>query len=255
MTRHRIFAALAALCLVVSVSALAFYKFDHLLPAKVAEPLGLRADIAEIRKLRGPELRAAMADAGLEMGAPVFIRIFKEESLLEVFVKSEDRYHLFRSYPICAYSGTLGPKLKEGDGQAPEGFYTVTRTSLNPNSNFHLSFNLGFPNAFDRAQGRTGSFLMVHGACVSVGCYAMTDPLIEEIYLIVESALENGQPSVPVHAFPFRMTSGRMQTAVGHQWFDFWADLAPAYEHFENHSQVPSISLSNGRYLIAMPEG
>ena len=124
----------------------------------------------------------------------------------------------FETYPICAWSGELGPKLAEGDRQAPEGFYAVGLKQLNPNSNYHRAFNLGFPNAYDRALGRTGSFLMVHGDCVSIGCYAMTDQGIDEIYRIVEAALHQGQREVPVHAFPFRMTEKAMAEKAGHRW-------------------------------------
>ena len=140
---------------------------------------------------------------GWQQGSPVYLRIFKAESELELFGLHEGRWTLLKTFPICHWSGTLGPKYREGDMQSPEGFYAVDLGRLNPNSTFHLSFNLGFPNAVERAQGRTGSFLMVHGNCVSIGCYAMTDPGIEEIYRLVEAALEAGQAGVPVHAFPF----------------------------------------------------
>ncbi len=128
-------------------------------------------------------LKAALAAAGMALGDPAHLRIFKRESRLEVWLRPAGgpRFALFRSYPICAWSGTLGPKLMEGDRQAPEGFYRVGRRQLNPQSRHHLAFNLGFPNAYDRALGRTGSALMVHGGCSSVGCFAMTDAAIEEI--------------------------------------------------------------------------
>lgn len=207
-------------------------------------------DIAEIRARQAPLLRAALSQDGLEFGAPVFIRILKEEAELELWVKDGSVYRLFRSYPICAYSGDLGPKLKEGDRQSPEGIYRVSAGALNPNSSYHLSFNLGFPNAYDRAQGRTGSFLMVHGSCVSIGCYAMTDPVIEEVYVLVEAALSAGQPHVPVHAFPFRMTKARMEAASDHQWFGFWQQLAPIYAAFEEGFRVPEVGLQDGRYSL-----
>ncbi|MEM8617038.1 MAG: L,D-transpeptidase family protein, partial [Pseudomonadota bacterium] len=144
----------------------------------------------------------------LEPGTETFIRIFKQENELELWLKApnENQYELSKTFPICAWSGALGPKLREGDGQSPEGFYRVGLGSLNPNSSFHLSFNLGFPNAYDRAHGRTGSYLMVHGACASIGCYAMTDAGIEEIYAAVETTLRSGQTAVSVHVFPFRLT-------------------------------------------------
>ena len=120
---------------------------------------------------------------GMDAQAPIFIRIFKEESELEVWKQRDDgRFYHFKTYPICNWSGDLGPKVKQGDRQAPEGFYTVTREQMNPDSNYHLAMNLGYPNAYDRSQRRTGEFLMIHGKCKSAGCYAMTDALIEEIY-------------------------------------------------------------------------
>ncbi|WHI53155.1 L,D-transpeptidase family protein [Microbulbifer sp. MLAF003] len=132
----------------------------------------------------------------LEYGAPIFIRIFKGSSTLELWMESNDgRFKLFKEYEICAYSGDLGPKEQEGDLQSPEGFYFVNAGRLNPWSQFHLSFNLGYPNKYDRMQGRTGSALMVHGDCVSIGCYAMTDTNINEIYTLATEALKGGSRS------------------------------------------------------------
>ena len=138
-------------------------------------------------------LPARLADFGASAGAPVFIRIFKREFELEVWLRKGDRFQLFATHPICRFSGDLGPKLVEGDGQSPEGFYTVDQRAMNPASRWHRSFNLGFPNVLDRAQGRTGSLLMVHGGCSSVGCYAMTNPGIDEIWRLVQGAHRAGQ--------------------------------------------------------------
>lgn len=202
-----------------------------------------------------PNLSRSAASLGLADNAPVFIRIFKEEAQLELYIRGPDGFRLLRRDPICAYSGTLGPKLREGDRQAPEGFYEVRLGALNPNSSYHLSFNLGFPNRFDRAHGRTGSYLMVHGDCVSVGCYAMTDAVIEPIYKQVERSLKAGQPFVPVHIFPFRMSNARLTQAANtpqeSQWLDFWRQLAPAYHQFEHTQRVPRVSVSNKRYNVA----
>jgi murein L,D-transpeptidase YafK len=243
--------ALAA-CLLLTAAAAAWLHRAWM-PLPVQEQLGLRTDISEVRARQTPLLTAALQNRGLEFGAPVFLRIFKEEAELELFVLGEGGFDLFRSYPICKYSGDLGPKLKEGDRQSPEGFYNVDLAALNPNSRFHLSFNLGFPNAYDRALGRSGSFLMVHGNCVSIGCYAMTDPAIEEIYVLVETALRNGQTSVPVHAFPFRMTPERLERAQAHQWYSFWSDLEPAYRAFETTQHLPDIKLENRSYVVLAP--
>lgn len=185
-----------------------------------------------------------------KVGDPVFIRIFKEESLLEVWIRSGREYQHLKDYYICAYSGSLGPKLQEGDGQSPEGFYRVKKHQLNPNSTYHLSFNLGFPNAYDRAHGRTGSYLMIHGSCVSDGCYAMTDEKIEEIYALVEGALQNGQHDVQVHAFPFRMTDENMALYADSQWYEFWTNLQEGYAYFELEKLPPHIQVEEKQYMI-----
>lgn len=185
-----------------------------------------------------------------KVGDPVFIRIFKEESLLEVWIRSGTEYQHLIDYYICAYSGYLGPKLQEGDRQAPEGFYKVKKYQLNPNSKFHLSFNLGYPNTYDRAHERTGSFLMVHGNCVSDGCYAMTDEKIEEIYTLVESALQKSQKYVHVHAFPFRMTDVNMALYSESEWYDFWVNLKEGYDYFEAEKLPPHVKVENELYTI-----
>ena len=192
----------------------------------------------------------------LEAGAEVFVRIFKAESELELWIRAPqaNTFELKEIFPICRWSGELGPKLREGDGQSPEGFYKVTRASLNPNSSFHLSFNLGFPNSYDRAHSRTGSYLMVHGACVSIGCYAMTDAGIEKIYGAVESALKNGQDAVDIHIFPFRMTSENLASNEDHEWYEFWRNLKEGYDAFETTQRVPQVSVNHMRYRFQMAD-
>jgi len=195
-------------------------------------------------------LEERLADLSVKVGDAVFIRIFKKESILEVWIRSETEYKHLKDYNICAYSGDLGPKLKEGDKQSPEGFYKVKKHHLNPNSKFHLSFNLGYPNAYDKAYGRTGSFLMVHGNCVSIGCYAMTDDKIEEIYDLVESALNKGQKYVPVHIYPFRMTKENMALYSENEWYDFWVNLKEGYDYFESEHLPPHVKVENRQYTI-----
>lgn len=196
-----------------------------------------------------PKLHDELTSKQLKLGQPAFIRIFKESRELELWLKGgDDHWHLFRTYPIACYSGTLGPKTREGDMQAPEGFYSVTQNQLNPASSYHLSFNVGYPNAYDLHYQRTGSLIMIHGDVCSVGCFAMTDPLIEEIYLIVEAAVKDGS-SVPIHIFPFRMTEERMKSADPTH-LDFWRNLQRAYNHFENSHQIPRVALLNGLYFI-----
>jgi murein L,D-transpeptidase YafK len=202
--------------------------------------------VAEARRT----LPARLATRGLLQGHPVYLRIFKQEALLELWMEGDGGWRLFQSYPICRFSGGLGPKLRQGDRQAPEGFYQVSREQLNPNSQHHLSFNLGFPNAFDRAHGRTGSYLMVHGGCTSVGCYAMTDPAVDDIYGLVSAALHNGQPNVDVHAFPFRMSDINMRRYSQSRWIDFWRDLKAGYDLFEKGRRIPAVKIADKRYVV-----
>lgn len=195
-----------------------------------------------------PNLQQALRKRGLAFGAPVFIRVFKESRELEVWVRNGVRFDLFRTYSICTFSGGLGPKLKTGDGKSPEGFYFVMPGRMNPASRFHLSFNLGFPNAYDRAHGRTGSALMVHGNCVSVGCYAMTNRRIEEIYTLADAALREGQPFFRVHVFPFRMTSENMANHRRSKWADFWRNLKEGHDYFDRTGLPPNVEVVSGRY-------
>lgn len=168
-------------------------------------------------------------------GRSVFIRIIKEERVLELWLEHEGSWELFHSYPIAGMSGELGPKEQEGDGQAPEGFYRALPTALNPKSLYYLSFNIGYPNQYDREHGRTGSHIMVHGSNVSIGCFAMTDAGIEEIYTLVAEALRAGQSYVPVQVYPFRMTEQRMQKEAASPHYAFWQHLLPGWLHTETH--------------------
>jgi murein L,D-transpeptidase YafK len=201
--------------------------------------------LVKVRASVRPTLDAEAKSKALTVGSPVFIRIFKESLELEVWLQQPKakQWVLFKTYPIHKWGGgTLGPKLAEGDGQAPEGFYTVGAKQMNPFSTYHLAFNIGYPNAFDQAKGRTGSAIMVHGAKVSIGCFAMTDPLIEEIYLLTESALLAGQGKFPVHIFPFRMTPERMAAAKDEPNLPFWENLQEGHRIFEETKQVPKVT-------------
>lgn len=196
-------------------------------------------------------LHADLASAGFRMGDEAYVRIFKREHLLELWMKTAGgRYQLFKSYEICKYSGGLGPKLAEGDRQAPEGFYRVARAQLNPNSRHHLAFNIGFPNALDKELGRTGSFLMVHGGCTSIGCYAMTDAQIDEIYAVIEAALDRGQREVDVSIFPFRMTETALQSVAQSEWSPFWRNLKEGFDLFEREGAPPKVAACNGSYVF-----
>lgn len=195
-------------------------------------------------------LPGRLAAQELEAGAPIFMRIFKRDFELELWMLRDGRFHRFATYPICLWSGHLGPKHKEGDRQSPEGFYTVDSTALNPASKYHRSFNLGFPNTFDRAHGRTGSFLMVHGGCASIGCYAMTDAVIEEIWALVTAALKSGQERFQVQVFPFRMTERNMALHARSSDAPFWQQLKQGYDLFEDSRLPPRVSVCQGRYVF-----
>ena len=197
-----------------------------------------------------PQLTVEFKESQLTFGAPIFIRIFKQEAILEIWVKNQNHFTLFKTYPICNFGfAGLGPKLKEGDGKAPEGFYFVKASQLNPYSSYHLSFNLGYPNTYDRAHKRTGSALMVHGDCVSVGCYAMTNNKIEEIFTIAHAALSSGQSFFRVHVFPFKMTDENLTKYKGSQWFNFWKNLKQGYDYFEaNNFNPPNVTVEDLKY-------
>lgn len=204
-------------------------------------------------------LRTEVKEASFEYGTAAFIRVFKEESELEVWLKmtGSQQYALYKTYPICNFSGLLGPKLKEGDKQAPEGFYKVGASQMNPWSQYHLSFNLGFPNEYDRAWGRTGSALMIHGGCESIGCYAMTNVQMEDIYLLTEVSIENGH-NVPVHIFPFRMTAEKILERRDSDWLEFWMNLKEGYDYFEITKIPPPVNVESTpetvRYVFDKPE-
>lgn len=191
-----------------------------------------------------------LAAKGFELGQPLFMRIFKMDGELEVWMKKDGRFELFKKYPVCNYSGYPGPKLYEGDWQSPEGFYTVSADQMNPNSLYHLSFNVGYPNAFDKERKRTGSAIMVHGSCSSRGCFAMGNSRMEEIYLLAHSALGENQKSFSLHIFPFRMTNRNMSKFNSSPWFGFWKNLQEGYNAFEMNHQVPVITAKKGKYLV-----
>ncbi|EDW8362844.1 murein L,D-transpeptidase [Salmonella enterica] len=185
-------------------------------------------------------------------GDQLFIRILKAEDKLELWASANNKpYKLYKTWTICAWSGGLGPKHKQGDGKSPEGFYATNKGLLNPNSRYHLAFNIGYPNAYDRANGYTGDFIMVHGNCVSAGCYAMTDAGIEEIYQLVAQALNSGQKSVSVHIFPFTMNDENMRQAQAWPEYNFWRMLKPGYDYFEKNRRLPTITVENRRYKIS----
>lgn len=196
------------------------------------------------------DLDSRLAATGLKPGAPMFIRILKAESLLEIWMLKGDRFVLFTSYPICHWSGTLGPKSREGDRQNPEGFYSVTQRQLHRIGRWPRSLNLGFPNNYDRVFGRTGSYILVHGGCSSTGCFAMTNAVIEEIYNLTERSLKAGQERVHVHVYPFRLSQENLDRHRKSEWHEFWTNLKEGYDAFEETRIPPRISVCDKRYLV-----
>src|SRR4029453_13519266 len=197
------------------------------------------------------KMLAEISAKNMEKESPILARIFKEESEMEIWKQNRDgQYALLKTYPICRWSGDLGPKKKQGDRQAPEGFYTITPGHMNPNSSYYLAFNTGFPNAYDRAMGYSGSDLMVHGDCSSRGCYAMTDEQITEIYALARESFFGGQKSFQLQAFPFRMTALNMAKHRNNPNFAFWKMLKEGHDHFNATHQEPKVAVCDRRYVF-----
>jgi murein L,D-transpeptidase YafK len=190
----------------------------------------------------------------LRSGRPVIIRIFKEESQLELWMQSGDRFQLVATYPICFWSGVLGPKFQEGDRQAPEGFYTIGPRQLVLTGRHAHSLDIGFPNAFDRSLDRTGSHILLHGGCRSVGCFAMTDAVMDNLYALAEAALRGGQAEIPLHIFPFRMTEANFLRHSVSPWQAFWNNLKQVYNAFEATHTPPVIRACRGTYRVMRDE-
>ena len=228
-------------------------------------------------------LQAELVQAGVTLGAPVYLRIFKsngkdgafrtigsvqgvweerwfpnlKRAWVELWVQGKDgSYQLLKSYPVCTYTGNLGPKRDAEDKQAPEGFYTIQRTGMNPNSAYYRSMDIGYPNAYDRLQRATGSQIKIHGMCISGGCFTMGEPQsedhqhMEELYTLVKTAHAEGQTQVPVHIFPFPMTEENMALHAHSSWIQFWTMLKPAYDLFERERIPPQVRVLNGAYVI-----
>ncbi|MBY0560776.1 MAG: murein L,D-transpeptidase [Hyphomicrobium sp.] len=210
-----------------------------------------RADEVAAEKPLPSAIEAALIMKEIVPEAPVYIRVFKEESELEVWkARPNGRYALVKTFPVCNWGGTLGPKRVMGDSMSPEGFYRVTPEGLKPDSKYHLAFNIGYPNALDRALGRTGAYIMVHGDCRSVGCFAMSDKYIEEIYAFVRDALNAGEPSIPIHVFPFRMTAENMKRHSENEARATWKPLREAFDDFARTREPPKIGMCGKRYVV-----
>ena len=198
-----------------------------------------------------PKLVAAMGEKDMDLQSPILIRLFKQEAELEVWKQDRSgKFALLKTYPICRWSGDLGPKVREGDRQAPEGFYSISPAQMNPQSAYYLSFNTGFPNAYDKALGRTGSELMVHGDCSSRGCYAMTDEQIAEIYAMGRESFFGGQRAFQFQAYPFRMTAVNMAKHRNNPNMPFWRMIKEGYDHFEVTRHEPKVDFCEKKYVF-----
>ncbi|KRB62634.1 hypothetical protein ASE04_00160 [Rhizobium sp. Root708] len=205
---------------------------------KVEEPLPSR-------------ILSEMSAKNMDRNSPIMIRIFKEEGALEIWkAKTDNRFDKIADYKICAWSGRLGPKVKQGDRQAPEGFYNLSRANLNPNSKYYLAINTGFPNRYDAVNGRNGTDLMIHGACSSSGCYSMTDEQVLQIYAFARDAFKGGQTSVQLQAFPFRMTAENMVKHRLNQNIEFWNMLKVGYDNFEVTKRPPDVNVCEKKYVF-----
>lgn len=199
-------------------------------------------------------IQGAKIDRSL-LGKEVYLRLFKKEHTLELYLKQGSKFVLANSYDICTFSGGLGPKKRTGDHKSPEGFYQVNAGHLQPNSKYYKAINIGFPNAYDRSKGYSGQFLMIHGACVSIGCYAMTDKYIKEIYEFTAAAMRNGQTNVDINIYPFRMTERNLKSYSKDPNYNFWKQLQPGYQYFEVTGLPPKVSVQGGEYVVNTPLG
>jgi murein L,D-transpeptidase YafK len=229
---------LAIPALFVTAIGLAGCKSDGMFAGRADRPIPER-------------LLTQMEEKNMDKQSPMLVRLFKQEAELEVWKQDRGgRFELLKTYPICRWSGELGPKIREGDRQAPEGFYAITPAQMNPQSAYYLSFNMGYPNAFDKALGRTGSQLMIHGDCSSRGCYAMTDEQISEIYALGREAFFGGQRAFQVQAYPFRMTPSNMAKHRTNPNMPFWRMLKEGSDMFEVTRQEPKVDVCERRYVF-----
>jgi murein L,D-transpeptidase YafK len=183
--------------------------------------------------------------------SPTLIRTYKQEAELEIWkMKSTGEYALLKTYPMCRWSGQLGPKKREGDMQVPEGFYPITPGQMNPNSHYYLAFNVGYPNAYDRAYGRTGGNVMVHGVCSSAGCFSMTDEQVADIYAIARDSFNGGQREIQLQSYPFHMTAENMAKFRLDPNIDFWKNLKNGSDYFEVTKTEPPVLVCSKRYVF-----
>jgi murein L,D-transpeptidase YafK len=198
-----------------------------------------------------PQTVAAMEALGSSTNAPVLIRAYKKEAELEIWkMKADGHYAYLKSFPMCRWSGQLGPKLMEGDRQVPEGFYAITPAHMNPNSAYYLSFDVGYPNTYDRALGHTGGSIMVHGVCSSAGCFSMTNEQMAEIYAIVREAFAGGQRAIQMQSYPFRMTAENLTKYRLDPNTSFWKQLKEGSDNFEVTKQDVAVGVCDRHYVF-----
>lgn len=224
--------------------------------AIVREQTARKAAFRLKKPLPGADLNATpleerLSQRGFKPGAPIFLRIYKLTFELEVWMQKGDSYALFATYPICFFSGQLGPKIRIGDWQSPEGIYQIEARHMNPFSTHHRAFNFGFPNTYDKAHGRSGSLLEVHGGCSSIGCYAITNGAIDDLFRLATAAFQNGQQSFQVQALPFRLTTEAMVAHTHHPQAFFWDELKSVADVFDQTHRPPDIVVCGGHYRIA----
>ena len=200
-------------------------------------------------------LTEQFAAKGLKLGSPIFLRVYKKTSKMELWVAQGPRYALFKTYRICRWSGGLGPKMYEGDRQSPEGLYHITAEDLIVNARWHRAMNINYPNRFDVVNGRGGSGILIHGKCGSVGCFAIEDANVEEVYTAVDAALRAGQASVPVLALPFSFAQHAPAVEDTLRLNEFWADLRRADLLFNRDHIPPSAWVCDGRYFFSDRRG
>jgi len=194
--------------------------------------------------------------AGYGNDFSMLINAYKAEGKLEVWLKAKSgkSYSLFRIYDFCAHSGTLGPKVVEGDGQTPEGFYYIN--VFNPMSSFHLSLGVNYPNAVDLARTgkkrKTGGDIYIHGNCVTVGCIPLTDEKIKEVYVLAVEARNSGQDNIPVNIYPFKMTDANIKkySAQFPAQLIFWKTLQLGYLAFEKNKTAVNVKEVKGEYIL-----
>ena len=205
---------------------------------------------SDVRLKVWPRLQKELTDKNFDSNYRLYIRIIKNIDLLEIWAKKGNTYELFKRYDICYYLGDLGTKTRSGDNKSPEGFYTIEAGQLFPDSRYHLAMNIGYPNKLERLKGYTGDAIMIHGRCASVGCYAMTDEGIDEIYTLVYKALKSGQKKVDLAIYPFRMTDEKTKSYVASPYYSFWKTLKPGYQLFENSHVPPTVGVKNLQYVF-----